>query len=63
MKLYEIFPYNKFLFYTGAILLFTGTYLDSTNSASLGITMCLLILGVVLMLLSLRKPKQDKDVA
>lgn len=62
MKLHEIYPHNKFLFYTGAILLFIGTYLDNTNKASFGITISLLIVGFLLMLVSFRKPKRSKDV-
>ncbi len=62
MKLHEIYPHNKFLFYTGAILLFIGTYLDNTNKASFGVTMFLLIIGLLLMLLSFRKPKENKDM-
>jgi hypothetical protein len=61
MKFHEIYPHNKFLFYTGAILLFTGTYLDSTNKASNNIIFALLIIGLLLMLVSLKKPKQSKS--
>jgi hypothetical protein len=39
-----------------------GTYLDTTNKASFGIIISLTIAGVLLALLSLRKPKQSKDV-
>jgi hypothetical protein len=62
MKLHEIYPHNKFLFYTGAILLFTGTYLDTTNKTSFGVIMAMFIAGGLLMLLSFRKSKQSKDV-
>lgn len=62
MKLHEIYPHNKFFFYTGAILLFTGTYLDTTNKTSFGVIMAMFIAGGLLMLLSFRKSKQSKDV-
>ncbi|TWJ02592.1 hypothetical protein JN11_01565 [Mucilaginibacter frigoritolerans] len=61
MKLHEIYPHNKFLLYIGAILGFTGTYLDNTNKASFTITMSLLIAGLLLMLLSFKKPKQSSN--
>lgn len=60
MKFHEIYPHNKFLFYTGAILGFIGTYLDGTNKAGFGITMGLLIIGLILILLSFIKPKENK---
>jgi len=61
MKLQEIYPYNKTLFYIGAISGFTGTYLDSTNKANEVIIFILLITGLLLMLLSFRKPKASKS--
>jgi len=62
MKLHEIYPHNKFLFYTGAIMVFTGTYLDTTNKANFDVTISILIAGLFLMILSFRKPKQSKDM-
>ena len=62
MKLHEIYPHNKFLFFIGAILGFTGTYLDNTNKASFGVTITLLVVGFLLVLLSFSKPKQNKDM-
>jgi hypothetical protein len=62
MKLHEIYPHNKFLFYTGAILLSTGTYLDGTNKASDTVIIPLLIIALLLLLLSLKKPKQKHPV-
>jgi uncharacterized membrane protein len=62
MKLHELYPHNKILFFTGAILVFTGTYLDNTNKASFGVTISLLVVGGILMLLSFRKPKQNNGV-
>jgi hypothetical protein len=60
MKLHEIYPHNKFLFFTGAILLFTGTYLDSTNKASDTVIIPLLIVAPLLILLGIKK--QNKGV-
>jgi hypothetical protein len=60
MKLHEIYPHNKFLFYTGAILTFTGGYLDDTNKAGFAVTISLLFVGLLLMLLSFKKPKLSK---
>ncbi|MDB5010506.1 MAG: hypothetical protein JWQ06_1295 [Mucilaginibacter sp.] len=60
MKFHEIYPHNKFLSYIGAILGFIGTYLDNTNKANNYITLTLIISGLVLILLSLRKPKENK---
>jgi len=62
MKLHDLYPHNKFFFFTAVILGTTATYLDGTNKAGYGIIMSLLILGLLLMLLSFRKPKQRKDV-
>lgn len=62
MKLHEIYPQNKLLFYTGAILLFMGTYLDGTNKASFGMIISLLSAGCLLMILSFRKFKQKSDM-
>jgi hypothetical protein len=62
MKLHEIYPHNKLLFFTGAILLFTGTYLDSTNKASDTVIIPLLIMALLLILLGIKKQKQNKGV-
>jgi len=61
MKLHEIYLYNKSFFYIGAILGFTGTYLDNTKKADTFIIFALLISGLVLMLLSFKKPKENKS--
>ena len=60
MRLHEIHVYNKPLLYIGAILGFTGTYLDSTNKSNELIIYALLISGLVLMLLSFKKPKGNE---
>jgi len=62
MKLHEMYPHNKFLFYIGAILGFIGTYLDNTKKVGFGMTMFLIITGLICMLLSFRKPKQHDDL-
>jgi succinate-acetate transporter protein len=62
VKLHEIYPRNKLLFYTGAIILFTGTYLDGTNKASDTVIIPLLIVALLFMLLGIKKPKQNKDL-
>jgi len=62
MKIHEIYPHNKILFFIGAILGFSGTYLDSTNKSNFFITISLLIAGLLLILLSFMKPKQNKTV-
>jgi len=61
MKLHEIYPHNKFIFFTGAILVFTGTYLDSTNKASIYITLPFLVVGCLLVLLGLKKSPNRKS--
>jgi hypothetical protein len=61
MKLHEIYPHNKFLFYIGAILLFTGTYLDNTTNAYKIYIWPLLLIGILLMLLGLKKPKGSEQ--
>ena len=61
MKLHDIYPHNKFLFFIGAILGVMGTYLDSTNKSSFAVTICLLLAGLVLMLLSFKKPKKSSS--
>ncbi len=53
--------YNKPLFYIGAILTFLGTYLDYSNNASNIVIYICLIVGILLMLLAFRKPKNHKD--
>jgi hypothetical protein len=53
--------YNKPLFYIGAILTFGGTYLDYSNNASNIVIYICLILGLLLMLLAFRKPKNESD--
>jgi len=58
MKFHELYPYNKLFFYTGAILGTVGTYLDSTNKSNYYIVYAFLISGLVLILLSFRKPKE-----
>jgi hypothetical protein len=61
MKLHEIYPHNKFLFFTSVILMSTGTYLDGTNKANRDIITVIFILGMLLILLSLKKPKHKSD--
>ncbi len=61
MKLHEIYPHNKPLFYIGAILFVTGTYLDGTNKASDTVIIPLLLAALLLILLGMKK-KQNKDV-
>jgi uncharacterized membrane protein len=61
MKLHEIYPHNKFLFFIGAILGFIGTFLDNTNKSSFAVTISLLLVGFVLILLSFKKPEQSRS--
>jgi hypothetical protein len=53
--------YNKPLFFIGAILTFTGTYLDYSHVLTTVIVYILLILGLILMLIAFRKPKNVDD--
>jgi hypothetical protein len=53
--------YNKLLFYIGAILTFVGSYLDYSNSAFNILIYICLILGLLLMLLAFRKPKNESN--
>ena len=61
MKFHEIYPHNKLYSYTGAILVFIGSYLEDTNKSNNYIIYALLISGLVLMLLSFRKPKESNQ--
>jgi len=63
MKLHELYPHNKFLFFTGVILCTAATYLDNTNKASDSIILSLLILALLLMLLGFRKTKRSNAAA
>jgi hypothetical protein len=60
MRLHEFKPHNSTIFFIGALLLFTGTYLDNTKKASDFIIWTLLILSFVFMLLSFIKPKRSQ---
>jgi len=62
MKLHNIYPYNKYLFYTGCVMSFTGTYLG-TKKVGNNIVIGFIVLGLLFMLLSLRKPKQNEDMS
>ena len=53
--------YSKPLFCIGAILIFSGTYLDYSHRSSTVIVDILLIPGILLALLALKKPKNFDD--
>jgi len=61
MNFNEIKIYNKPVFYIGAILLFTGTYLDNTKKVDNLYIYALLLSGLILMLLSFKKTKESKS--
>jgi len=61
MNFHEINVYNKPILYIGAILGFTGIYLDNTKKADNLYIYALLLSGLILMLLSFKKTKESKS--
>ncbi|TSJ35945.1 hypothetical protein FO440_23800 [Mucilaginibacter corticis] len=62
MKIPGITVHNKYFYYTGNVLMGIGIYLDLTNKASYNAISILLVSGFLLMLLGVKKPKQNKDM-
>lgn len=62
MNLHNFTVYNKTVFYSGAIMLSIGTYLDNTKKVDNPyIIWVLLSSSILLMVLGFKKPKENKS--
>jgi len=54
--------YNRPLFYIGAVLIIVGTYLEYSQKSQNAVVDISLTIGIILALLSVKKPKNEKGI-
>ncbi len=61
MNLHELNVYNKTYVYVGAIFMSVGTYFSTAKNTDNIYTFSLLIVGILCMLMAMKKPKEKKE--
>lgn len=61
MNFHELNVYNKVYAYVGAILMSVGTYFSAAKNMDNIYVLCLFLFGLLLMLLSFKKPKEKNN--